>query len=276
MVTGEPYYGSTEPAAVPEYKGTYQGSNQGSNQEGTIGATSGSTTNQGAAQQAASNVANQVQQAASDVANKAENTAHVVLKGQRSNAAQNLNAVSSAVNQVSQQLSQNDQTAPFAGVMGAAADQIQNVAGYLEHHNVQQIVDEVRDFARREPALFLGGAFLAGLLAARFLKASPEQMQQQSAQQNRGMTQELRQGTTRQSNRAYGVYGYGRPYGGTYGIPPLGGRNAGIGRTYAPTANFRQGPAYGQPAWYGPNTTGTVYRGGNEVETGIDGPNTQG
>lgn len=272
MVTGEPYYGSTEPAAVPEYTGTYQGSNQ----EGTGGATSESTTNQGVAQQAASNVANQVQEAASSVANKAGNTAHVVLKGQRSNAAQSLNAVSSAVNQVSQQLSQNDQTAPIAGVMGAAADQIQNVAGYLEQHNVQQIVDEVRDFARREPALFLGGAFLVGLLAARFLKASPEQMQQQSAQQYPGMTQGLRQGMTRQGNRAYGVYGYGRPYGGTYGIPPYGQPNFGTGRSYAPTANFRQGPAYGQPAWYGPNTTGTVYRGGNEVETGINGPDTQG
>jgi hypothetical protein len=33
-------------------------------------------------------------------------------------------------------------------------------------------VDEVENFARRRPAMFLGGAFLLGLAATRFLKSS--------------------------------------------------------------------------------------------------------
>lgn len=267
MVTGEPYYGSSEPAAVPEYENTYQ--------EGTGGMTGqGSTAGAGQLQQSASGVANQVQQAASTLANQAGGTAHTVLKEQRSNAAQSLNTVSNAISQVSQQLSQNDQTAPIAGVISGAADQIQNVASYLEHHNVEQIVDEVRGFARREPALFLGGAFLVGLLAARFLKASPEQQQQ--FQQTQPSTRQWRR-TTGQYNAPYGVYGYNRPIGGTFGMPSYNrGNNRRYGRTYAPTGNFQQGPAYGQPAWYGPNTTGSVYESGNAVERGPYDPYTQG
>jgi hypothetical protein len=36
------------------------------------------------------------------------------------------------------------------------------------------MIQEVERFARRQPALFLGGAFTLGLIAARFLKSSSE------------------------------------------------------------------------------------------------------
>lgn len=255
MVTGEPYYSNSEQASVPEYGNTYAESDA-VGAPGTAGTTgSDGSTGTDQMQQSTSAVANSVQQAASNLAGQAGDTAHVVLKDQRTNAAQSLNTVSNAISQVGQQLSQNDQTAPIAGVISAAAGQIQNAASYLEHHNVEQIVDEVRGFARREPALFLGGAFLAGLLAARFLKASPDQQQQQNQPSMR---------QTRGANTPYGVYGYSRPVGGTFGMPRYGAR---YGRTYAPTSNFRQGSAYGQPARYGPNTTEATYQSGNAVET---------
>jgi hypothetical protein len=34
------------------------------------------------------------------------------------------------------------------------------------------LIDDVEDFARREPAVFIGGAIAIGLVAARFLKSS--------------------------------------------------------------------------------------------------------
>jgi hypothetical protein len=36
------------------------------------------------------------------------------------------------------------------------------------------MVRNVEDFARRQPALFIGGAFMLGLLGARFLKSSAQ------------------------------------------------------------------------------------------------------
>lgn len=270
MVTGEPYYGRDETAAVPQYSSTSQGSNVG-----TPG-TGNQTTSQ--AQQTVSNVTNQVQQAASSVAGQAADTAQSIAMDQRQNAAQSLTAVSNAVSQMGDQLRQNDQTAPIAGVIDAAATQIQHVATYLQHHNVQQMVDEVRDVARREPALFLGGAFVLGLLAARFLKASPEVAQpsaQTTGQYQTGQYQSGRFGTYRTSgyrpmsgyNRPYGVYGYGnygRASGRAYGNQAYSGPDyrqptygePGYGATYAPTENSTQGPAY---------------REGNAIDTGTYG-----
>ena len=43
--------------------------------------------------------------------------------------------------------------------------------GYLRGKDFDRMVDDLEGFARRQPALFLGGAFMLGLLAARFLKS---------------------------------------------------------------------------------------------------------
>ena len=51
-----------------------------------------------------------------------------------------------------------------------AAVRVEHAADYLRERNVDEVVRDVQDFARREPALVLGGAFALGFLAARFLK----------------------------------------------------------------------------------------------------------
>jgi len=53
-----------------------------------------------------------------------------------------------------------------------AADGIEQVSDYFEKKQLGDMVSDVERFARREPGLFLGGAFALGLLAARFLKSS--------------------------------------------------------------------------------------------------------
>jgi hypothetical protein len=50
------------------------------------------------------------------------------------------------------------------------------VSTYIRDHEVRDLISETERLARREPLLFLGGAFAVGFIAARFLKASsPEQ-----------------------------------------------------------------------------------------------------
>ena len=63
-----------------------------------------------------------------------------------------------------------------------AADQVERLSEYVRERDVVQIAGDVEKFARREPALFLGGAFVLGLCAARFLKSSAQSSQ--SAQQS--------------------------------------------------------------------------------------------
>jgi hypothetical protein len=53
-----------------------------------------------------------------------------------------------------------------------AADQAEALAGYLRENDARQIIGNVENFARRQPLLFLGGAFLLGIAASRFIKAA--------------------------------------------------------------------------------------------------------
>jgi hypothetical protein len=64
--------------------------------------------------------------------------------------------------------------------MPAAAEFIQNAARQIEEksadyrdRSIDEIFSEVAAFARRQPALFFGGALLAGFVLSRFLKSSP-------------------------------------------------------------------------------------------------------
>jgi hypothetical protein len=61
------------------------------------------------------------------------------------------------------------QIAEFAS---GAADQAEAIARYLRETDVRQLVGSVEDFARRQPLLYLGGAFLVGVAASRFIKAA--------------------------------------------------------------------------------------------------------
>jgi hypothetical protein len=61
------------------------------------------------------------------------------------------------------------QIADFAST---AADQAEALATYLRETDVRQMIDNVENFARRQPLLFVGGAFLLGMATSRFLKAA--------------------------------------------------------------------------------------------------------
>jgi hypothetical protein len=56
-----------------------------------------------------------------------------------------------------------------------AADQVERFSTYLRETDVDEIMEEVRGFARRRPALFLGGGAALGFFATRFLKSSSQE-----------------------------------------------------------------------------------------------------
>jgi hypothetical protein len=53
-----------------------------------------------------------------------------------------------------------------------AAAQIETVADAVRNRDARELVDEVREFARREPTLFFGGTIILGFAALRFFKSS--------------------------------------------------------------------------------------------------------
>ncbi len=68
-----------------------------------------------------------------------------------------------------------------------AGQQVQRLADYLEHTDISDIADQTEDFARKQPAAFLGGAFVIGLIGARFLKSSRRQERHDQQRANPGM-----------------------------------------------------------------------------------------
>lgn len=127
------------------------------------------------AKRSAGAVADQAKQAAAQVTDQTKDAARSQLSTRKDQTAQGLHVVSSAISDMGDKLRQSDQTSSYAGVADQAANQVERLSQYLRGRDVRQIVNEVEDWARREPALALGGAFVAGLFAARFLKSNGAQ-----------------------------------------------------------------------------------------------------
>jgi len=100
-------------------------------------------------------------------------TAAAQLTTQKMRATEALGSVAAAIRQSSQPLRDNNQ-AMLADYAGKAADQLEHVSTRLGERDLTELLDDAKRFARRQPALFVGAAFAAGVLAARFLKSSPD------------------------------------------------------------------------------------------------------
>jgi hypothetical protein len=107
-----------------------------------------------------------------------------------------LGQVSQAIRRSGDELrSDQPQIASFADT---AAEQVDRASQYLRQTDFQGVVRGAEDFARRQPAVFLGGALALGLVASRFLKASPSG----SSQPGYG-----RRYSSYGSSGSYGAYG---------------------------------------------------------------------
>ena len=110
------------------------------------------------------------------VVDRVRHTAAAQLTTQKTRATEALGSVAAAIRQSSQPLRDNNQ-ATLADYAGTAADQLEQFATRLRERDLTELMDDAKRFARRRPAIFVGAAFAAGVLAARFLKSSPDGQQ---------------------------------------------------------------------------------------------------
>lgn len=88
----------------------------------------------------------------------------------RTQAAEGIDQVAQSIRRVSTDMQTEQPT--IANAAMTAADQAERVAQYLRQTDARQIISGVEDVARRQPLLFIGGAFLVGIAASRFIKAA--------------------------------------------------------------------------------------------------------
>jgi ElaB/YqjD/DUF883 family membrane-anchored ribosome-binding protein len=121
----------------------------------------------------AQDVIEQTQQKAGEVADQAKQQATSQLSMQKDRAAESLGTVADALRQTGKHLHENDQHG-LEHYANKAAERVDQFSGQLRNKDVQEIVRDVERYARQQPALFLGGAFVLGLLGARFLKSTAQ------------------------------------------------------------------------------------------------------
>jgi len=99
------------------------------------------------------------------------------LSTQKDRATDGLGSVAQAVRQSTQHL-RDGKHETIAQYVERAADQIDRFSNELKNRDVNQLVNDVQRFARRQPALFVGSAFAIGVVGARFLKSSADNQRQ--------------------------------------------------------------------------------------------------
>jgi hypothetical protein len=168
--------------------------------------------------------------------------------GQMSRAGDMMESVAQAIRRTGEQLRQEQPQ--VAGFADTAAGQVERFAGRVRTSSPGEIVAEVEQFARRQPAVFLGGALLLGAVAARFLKASPQAGSGMSA-----------------GYRGAGQYQTGDYVGGRYMGSGMGtgmGSDLGSGSTMTGSDAYGSADAYGSSGAYG--STGGYGSAGTTID----------
>lgn len=123
------------------------------------------------AKQTVQNTAQQAKEQGGHLLEQAKEQLRGKVTDGKEQAAGSLESVAVALRETGDSLRSQDQS-PFAGLLDTAAGAVENVSNYLRDHEVEDLVREVEEFGRRQPALFLGAAFALGFMAARFLKST--------------------------------------------------------------------------------------------------------
>src|SRR5215217_9525117 len=124
-----------------------------------------------------------------------------------------LTTVATALHQASREMRNQDE-GPIADYVDTAANQVEQFANTLREQDLEQLMTTTAQFARRQPALFLGAAFALGFAATRFIKSSSPSSGGQMSSRDYGLWYERPDG--------YGASSYSSGYGYGGAVSDLG------------------------------------------------------
>lgn len=105
---------------------------------------------------------------ASELGNTARSAVEDSLSSARNIAAENVGRAGEALHAAAEHLGRND---AFGGLIDAAATQLDSASSALRDRDMNKLMHDAGDFARRQPALFIGGAVALGFALGRFATA---------------------------------------------------------------------------------------------------------
>ena len=128
----------------------------------------------GEASEKASEYAEQGQEKAAEAAEQGREKAKGQISTQKERASGELQGIARALKSTGEQLREEDQDS-IGRYADQASKQVERLSNYLSEKDSEELINDVEDFARNRPAVFLGAAFVVGAAAARFLKSSAGQ-----------------------------------------------------------------------------------------------------
>lgn len=114
-----------------------------------------------------------VKERAHGLVDDAKERARAMAGEQKNLAADRVTGFADALRHASSDLDEQGQSL-VSGVVRQAADGLERVSGAMRSNDMDDLVGSIEDFARRQPAVFIGSAVLAGFGIARFMKSSSE------------------------------------------------------------------------------------------------------
>jgi len=113
----------------------------------------------------------QTKETAGQAIDRAKEQVKSQITDRKDKAAGSLSGAVRALEATGQQF-RNEDLAFVANYADSLTGQVRHASDYLRDRNVDDITRDVEDWARKNPSLFIGGAFVLGIALARFLKSS--------------------------------------------------------------------------------------------------------
>jgi uncharacterized phage infection (PIP) family protein YhgE len=126
-----------------------------------------------AVKEQAREAAAEIKEGARGVAEDVKEQVRASTAKQKDAAAQQIDGWAHALNTASDDLRDRGQESAAAWIRQAAAG-LQRASGTMRERDIDDLFGTVKDFARRQPVAFLGGAVIAGFGLARLMKSSAD------------------------------------------------------------------------------------------------------
>ena len=119
--------------------------------------------------------ANEVREGIKDVSRETRDRARSFLDEQKDNAADRVHGFADALRETAREMqNKGGDASSTSRYAERAAEGIDRLADKLENNDVSGVMRDTQRFARRSPALFVGGSVVAGVLLGRFLRSSSD------------------------------------------------------------------------------------------------------
>ena len=141
--------------------------NSTGNQSGTDSDRGGSSSMRSTAEGAV----NKVRETTHQVASQAREGAESVYERGKDSTLNELENLASALRTAAESMQQGE-GGRASSLMRSAAEKLEGLSSTIDRKNFDEVIGDVERLARRNPAIFIGGAVALGFIASRFLKAS--------------------------------------------------------------------------------------------------------